>query len=478
MLTKALPLGSKHKLLFFINGLDFLMEVEASEQCGKFEVNFTGKSIVRAANPLPGPHILTLSNLDLLSGRFPVTYFYFYRKPLVSNFTPTIVDILKSSLSETLNNFYPFAGRIVQNPTTGEPEIICDNNGALVVEAEANIRLKDINFYNLNQTLEGKLVSINPNFPLQIQVTTYTCEGISITFTFDHALGDASAFGKFLVSWSEISQKKPISCIPDHSRNLRARFPPTYHPSLDQTFVKCTMEEITNIPTTRIRLKRLYHIDASSINTLQKLACVGGNKRTKIEAFSAYVWKVMVNTIDKSQHSKCKMGWLVDGRARMCKNGDKNFMSNYVGNVLSVAFAEADVIKIEQSSICDVAHNVHEAISKVTNQNHFLDLIDWIECNRPGLMLSRVVLGRGGPALVLSSGRRFPVAEVDFGFGSPVLGTVCSTIERIGVAYLNQRPSARDDGSWTVSAILWPELAAAFESDSIFQPMSASHLQL
>ena len=478
--SKALPLlDSKHKPHFLSYKKYFrlsLMEVEEAPGYGQFEVKFTGKSIIKAINPLPGPHILTLSNLDLLSGRFPVTYFYFYSKPFhVSNFIP-IVDILKTSLAQTLNYYYPFAGRIIPNPNTSEPEIVCDNNGALLVEAQANIRLKELNFYNLNQCLQqGKLVNLTPDFPLQIQLTHYNCGGISITFTFDHALGDASAFGNFLVSWSEITQKKKMSCIPNHRRNLRARFPPTYHPSLDQTFVKCTIEEIINMPTTKIQLKRLYHIDASSIERLQKLACINGYKRTKIEAFSAYVWKVMVSAIDEC-HSKCKMGWLVDGRGRMC--GDENSMSNYIGNVLSVAFAEASLIELKQNSISDIANNVHEAISKVTNQDHFQDLIDWIECHRPGLMLSRIVLGQGGPALVLSSGRRFPVAEVDFGLGSPVLGTVCSTIERIGVAYLNQRPSARGDGSWTISAILWPELAAALESDTIFQPMSAGHLQL
>lgn len=80
-------------------------------------------------------------------------------------------------------------------------------------------------------------------------------------------------------------------------------------------------------------------------------------------------------------------------------------------------------------------------------------------------MISKNVLGLGGPALVISSGRRFPVAELDFGFGNPVLGTVSSTIEGLGVGYINQRQSAGADGSWTVSAILWPEMVEALESD-------------
>lgn len=439
-----------------------------------FEVSFTEKHVVKAINnPFTNPNILTLSNLDLLSGRFPVTYFYFYEKPQALEMN--LNEVLKNSLSVTLNYYYPFAGRIVENPNTNEPEIICDNSGVLIVEANANIPLNKLNFYNLDQCLQGRLVSINPEFPFQIQVTYFTCGGISVTFTFDHALGDASAFSKFLLSWSEIARNKPISCIPDHRRNLCARFPPSYHPSIDQNFVKCTMEEIMNIPAPKKLIKRLYFIHKSKINLLQGLACLNGKKRTKIEAFSAYVWKTMVNVIDKDE-TLCKMGWLVDGRSRMF-NGKS--MSNYIGNVLSVGFGEVSVDELKQGSISDISSKVHEAISKVANGDHFQDLIDWIECKKPGLMLSRNVLGQeGGPkALVLSSGRRFPVAELDFGFGSPLLGTVCSTIEKIGVAYMNQRPSASRDGSWTVSAILWPELASALESNSIFQPMNASLLQ-
>ncbi|KAJ8774198.1 hypothetical protein K2173_009629 [Erythroxylum novogranatense] len=441
---------------------------------GSFEVHLTERSIVRSVDNLSTPHILTLSNLDLLCGRFPITYFYVYHNP-EHVAVPSILSSLKSSLAKTLCYYYPFAGRIVQNPSSNEPEIICDNTGALVVQGHATISLRELDFYNLNETLQDKLISLNPDFPFQVQITNYTCGGISVTFTFDHALGDASSFGKFLVSWSEIAQNKPISCMPDHRRSFHPRNPPTYHPSLDQIFVKCTIEEIINIPTTKILLKRLYHIDISNINRLQRRASTNGCKRTKIEAFSAYLWKIMANVIDE-KHEKCKMGWLIDGRGRLYAS--QSSMSNYVGNVLSIATAEGGVTELKQSSMPDVAGKVHDAISKVTSESHFLDLIDWIECHRPGLMMSNAVLGRGGPTLVLSSGRRFPVAELDFGFGSPVLGTVYSTIQKLGVAYMNQRPSGRNDGSWTVSAILWPELATALESDSIFEPMSVTHLQL
>jgi hypothetical protein len=458
--------------------MSHILNEVAATKYEKFEVKFIKKSVIKALNHFPKPFsVINLSNLDLLSGRFPVTYLYFYKKPKLGNFK-SFVNTLKTSLAQILNHYYPFSGQIVQNHKTNEPEIICDNNGSLLIEAQVNIPLKNLDFYNLNETLEEKIVSVQPNFPLQIQVTEFICGGISIAFTFDHALGDATSFGKFISSWCEISQNKPISCIPNHTRNLRARSPPKYQPYLDQIFIKCTIEEIQNMKmNNNISLKRLYHIDASSINMLQRLASVNGTKRTKIEAFSAYVWKIMINTVDQSKYKKCKMGWLVDGRERM--SGSEKPMSNYIGNVLSLAFGSAKIQELKESSLSDISEIVHDAISKVSNEEHFLDLIDWIEFHRPGLMLAKAVLGQDdGPVLVVSSGQRFPISEVDLGFGSPLLGTVYTSIERVGVGYMNQRKSGKGDGSWTVSAILWPELVDALKDDPIFQPMSVSHLQL
>jgi hypothetical protein len=458
--------------------MSHILNEVAATKYEKFEVKFIKKSVIKALNHFPKPFsVINLSNLDLLSGRFPVTYLYFYKKPKLGNFK-SFVNTLKTSLAQILNHYYPFSGQIVQNHKTNEPEIICDNNGSLLIEAQVNIPLKNLDFYNLNETLEEKIVSVQPNFPLQIQVTEFICGGISIAFTFDHALGDATSFGKFISSWCEISQHKPISCIPNHKRNLCARSPPKYQPYLDQIFIKCTIEEIQNMKmNNNISLKRLYHIDASSINMLQRLASVNGTKRTKIEAFSAYVWKIMINTVDQSKYKKCKMGWLVDGRERM--SGSEKSMSNYIGNVLSLAFGSAKIQELKESSLSDISEIVHDAISKVSNEEHFLDLIDWIEFHRPGLMLAKAVLGQDdGPVLVVSSGQRFPINEVDLGFGSPLLGTVYTSIERVGVGYMNQRKSGKGDGSWTVSAILWPELVDTLKDDPILQPMTASHLQL
>ncbi|RAL54294.1 hypothetical protein DM860_001422 [Cuscuta australis] len=194
-------------------------------------VDFIAKSVVKvaAAASQNKPHILRLSNLDLLAGRFPVTYFYFFRNPnhhphqeaASTGLSSSVIDHFKFSLSPCLSLFYPFAGRIVANPATAEPEISCDNNGVLVVEARANIPLKELQFYDLNQCLEGGLMLVpahqsatDDDFAVQVQITGYARGGLSLTVSFDHALGDASSFGKFLLTWSELAREMPPSCSP------------------------------------------------------------------------------------------------------------------------------------------------------------------------------------------------------------------------------------------------------------------------
>lgn len=206
---------------------------------GDYTVSFIRKSVVKATGPIPEPYVLTLSNLDLLSGRFPVTYFYIYHKAKCNDSSAaSIAHELRISLANCLTYFYPFTGRIIPNPETNEPEIVCDNTGALFLEAQANNYLEELDLYNLNKCLEGKLVPTDQEFPVQVQLTNYKCGGIFITFTFDHALGDASSFSKFLLMWSQIARKKSISFSPDHRRYLlRAQNPPICSRSFDESFI-------------------------------------------------------------------------------------------------------------------------------------------------------------------------------------------------------------------------------------------------
>ncbi|PIA50419.1 hypothetical protein AQUCO_01300867v1 [Aquilegia coerulea] len=433
---------------------------------------FTRKTTVRATNTSIKPYTHAFSNFDLLSGRAPVTVFYAYAKPRVGDYS-SMLSIIKTSLSKTLNHYFQFAGRIVSNPITNLPEILCHNQGVELIEVYAGIDLASLDFYDLKQSLDNLFVPLSDEAPLQVQVTSFTCGGFLLSWCIDHIAADATANNMFLVSWAQVARNEPISNYPDHQKLIfQPRSPSSYSPLLDQTFIKCTEEMFLNPPNTYdVSVKRLYFVEASDVVKLQELANKNGDQRTKLEAFSAYIWKLAATTLVESD-THCNMGWLVDGRARMMSKD----VQNLVGNFVSMAVGKTSVEKLTQDSISEIANVAHEAISKVSNKQHFLELNDWIECHKPGMFLAKVLLGISGPAVIVTSARYFALDDMDIGFGPPVIGTVYSTIPRLGAAYVNPQPSPKGDGSLVVFAMLWPKLAEALEIDPnhVFKTITAT----
>ncbi|KAK9142793.1 hypothetical protein Syun_012193 [Stephania yunnanensis] len=412
-----------------------------------FNVVFTAKHTVKASHASVPPNCtLPLSNLDLLAGRSSVAIFCVYQKPKFRDFSSLVAAIL-DSLAETLNHYLPLAGRLVTNPNTCEPEILCNNEGVEVAEAHAHIDLGSLDFYDLTNSLQQNLVPTLQEMPLRIQVTSFNCGGFSIAWSIDHVLADATSFVMFLASWSEIVQTKALSMPPDHRRSIiRPRSPLKFSPLIDSTFIKITPKP----PATASKQ--------------------GGRRASKIEALSAYIWKILAESIKESDYiQSCKMGWLVEGRRWMVSHN----VTNLFGNLLSMAVGEADIQELKQAKMSQIASIAHDAIAEASSDEHFTDLIDWVEFNRPGMFLAKILAGFEGPAIVISSALGLPVKQMDFGFGSPVFGTQYTTIDRLGAGYVGTQPTGLGDGSWLVFTILWPELVKALETDPnhVFKPI-------
>ena len=135
---------------------------------GELIVNMTKKEVVAAALPLQ-EHWLPLSNLDLLLPPVDVGVFFCYKKCGKDLTFGSMVGVLKKALAQALLTYYAFAGEVVSNPF-GEPEILCNNRGVEFVEASAEVELKDLNLYNPDDTIEGKLVPKKKQGVLAVQV--------------------------------------------------------------------------------------------------------------------------------------------------------------------------------------------------------------------------------------------------------------------------------------------------------------------
>uniref|UniRef100_M1A247 Anthranilate N-benzoyltransferase protein n=1 Tax=Solanum tuberosum TaxID=4113 RepID=M1A247_SOLTU len=308
----------------------------------KFNVKVNKSEVVAVVLPMQ-EHWLPLSNLDLLLPPLEVGVMFCYLNPIIvsekiNNINlefNSIVKILKTSLAEILVSYYAFSGEIVKN-SAGEPELLCNNGGVSFIEAFGDVELKEINFYNPDESIEGKFVPKKKHGVLAIQVTQLKCGGIILGCTFDHRVADAYSANLFLVSWSELAQCKPLSQLPSFRRlSLFPRHPGYYDDSIDDLYVPIstlppTKPEILN-PNDQV-ISRIYYVTGDKIEHLQSLANCHDKKgmksqRSKLESFSAFLWKTIACGIDRetSGFNNFRFGIVVDGRTRLIStNVDDN----------------------------------------------------------------------------------------------------------------------------------------------------------
>lgn len=322
-----------------------------------------------------------------------------------------------------------------------------------------------------------------------IQATKLKCGGMVLACTFDHRVADAHSANMFLVAWSEISMsaakgakhQHPLTWPPSFRRSLLSpRRPGSYDPSLDRLYMPISAVKSTPRDAEAVAINRIYFVSAADIEKMQAEA---GEGRSKLEAFSAYMWRVIGTGAKRRLPpcSVCRMGIVVNGRSRM--QGSMP-MESYFGNVLSIPYGAMDVADLESGSLSEVARAVHGLLAEATTEEHFLGLVDWVEAHRPEPAAARIYLdGAGedgeeeGLAFVVSSGRGFPVGEVEFGWGQPVFGSYHFPWGgRAG--YVMPMPSARGGGEWVVYVHLMKDLVEVLEAEAgdVFRPLTKEYV--
>ncbi|KAI8030965.1 Shikimate O-hydroxycinnamoyltransferase [Camellia lanceoleosa] len=454
---------------------------------GEFKVKVSKKEVVAAVLPMQ-EHWLPQSNLDLLLPPLDVGVFFCYNKPITDSSLTfgCMVSVLKKAMAQALVSYYAFAGEMVEN-SVGEPELLCNNRGVDFIEAFADVKLQDLNLYNPDDTIEGKLVPKKMRGVLCVQATELVCGGLVVACTFDHRVADAYSANMFLVSWAEMAHSKPLSLLPSFRRSLISpRRPGFYNPSFDDMYVPVSAlpPPKHEHPNADHLISRIYYVQADELSRLQSLAENSGigHKTTKLEAFSASLWK-MVAAGEVEGDKICRMGIVVDGRVRM-GGGETDrlkLMNTYFGNVLSIPYGEKRADELRERPLSWVADRVHECLESAVTKDHFLDLIDWVEAHRPEPALAKIYASGGeedaGPAFVVSSGQRFPGSKVDFGWGKPMLGSYHFPWEG-EAGYVMPMPSPLGNGDWVVYMHLLKSQMELIETQAahVFRPLTFDYL--
>jgi hypothetical protein len=333
--------------------------------------------------------------------------------------------------------------------------------------------------------LRGKINYVD-FFINMLQATELRCGGLVVACSFDHRIADAHSANMFLVSWAEVAHSKPISTLPSFRRSLlNPRHPASIHPSFEDIYIPVTKLPPPKDPEpdSDHLISRIYYIPADQLRRLQSLASTNGRRRTKLESFSAFLWKMVAKwaiakNVDKKKMTQ--MGVVVDGRTRL-SDGDEHkalLMASYFGNVLSLPYLAKQVDELSEKPLGWVADKVHEFLEGVATKEHFLGLIDWVEAHRP-VPGSAKIYFEDGPAFVLSSGQRFPLCKVDFGWGMPCFGSYHFPWGG-DTGYVMPMPSPTGEGDWVVYMHLSKGQVEFIEAKAahVFRPLTSTYLNL
>ncbi|GJR30500.1 shikimate O-hydroxycinnamoyltransferase-like protein [Tanacetum coccineum] len=298
---------------------------------------------------------------------------------------------INASLSRALALYYPLAGEILWNADARENQIHCNNRGVDFVEAVADVQLKELNLYNPDESIEGKLMPKKLHGVLAIQVTELNCGGIVI----------------------DITRSETPSMLPSFDRSyFNPRFPTTYSSSIDDVFA--ILEPPTkpdpnqNQDEGDLLINRVYFIEGEQLSSVQTLACENECRRSKLEAFASFLWKIIALSMEDSRNSNkmCNVALAVDGRRRLSE-GDgeekEKLMISHFGNVLSIPSGAKRSQELKEMSLSEIATVVHEFLQIATTKEHFLDLIDWVEERRSQPLIARA-FASGEMAVMISSG--------------------------------------------------------------------------
>ncbi|VAI11270.1 unnamed protein product [Triticum turgidum subsp. durum] len=450
-------------------------------------VRVVRRSTVKASVTRPDA-VLPVSNLDLLYYPMPLSMVCAYRRPSSGGGFVDVVAAFEAKLSSLLDHFFPLAGRIVANPRSGLPEVHCDNQGAELVVGEVGLALGSLDFGDLDASLArvGVPVQYDADIALSVQLVSFSCGGFVVVWGELCMIVDA---------WSELARSGTVvAAAPNYDRSVfRPRAAPSYGPSVGELFMPLVSERLVNALTAGGSLVgRTYYVEERDLAMLRAQASGDGERgASRVEAVSAYLWKVFATTVGSSDES-CRMGWWVNGRRRLTTTPEEA-MRNYVGNVTTFAVAEATVEVIQRRPLPEIASMVRGSIRSTATDEHFQELVDWVEEHkRKGngngkaavKFVETATAGLGSPAMGVTSFASFSV-DTDFGFGHAAVamptwvdcGRLCS-----GFVKIMARPGSDGGGggSWILGMSVWPKLAAALDSDEqrIFKPLTAEYLGL
>ncbi|KAF9672605.1 hypothetical protein SADUNF_Sadunf11G0059800 [Salix dunnii] len=370
--------------------------------------------------------------------------------------------LLKTSLSEALTLFYPFAGRLKDNSS-----IECDDHGAEYIEARIHCILSDIlrkpDTEVLKQLLPAAISDAVTarDSQLLVQASFFDCGGLAIGVNLSHKVADAATLTSFINCWAATALSSSTEVI----------ISPVFMG--DSIFPQMDLP-IPILPVDLIRgesVRKRFVFEAPKITALRaKAISASVPNPTRVESVTALIWKCAMSASRSNLGvpRKAVLSLDVNIRKRLVPALPDSYGGNYVGSI-SARMEDHDDLEL-QGIVSRIRKDLTEFGEHYATITHGGDI---------SLAICKTVEDFGNMAMSkdidyynCTSWCNFGLYGADFGWGKPTWLSPVFTIELKNAVCLID---TRDGDGIEAWISLSPEDMALFESNKELLEFSAAN---
>ncbi|KAI3504761.1 hypothetical protein L1887_26465 [Cichorium endivia] len=388
-------------------------------------------SLIKPSSPTPN-HILYLSNIDDQKFlRFSIKYLFLFQNSVT-------IDLLKSSLSRVLVDYYPLAGRLKplhlaheeEDEDDGKLQVDCNGEGAVFAEAFMDITVQQ--FLQLshkpNKSWRRLLFRDDARTfvetpPLVVQVTKLRCGGMIVCTAINHCLCDGIGTSQFLHAWGRLTTNPTdtrLPITPFHSRHLfkprspSSHLPTLFHPAFTKNLSNPSFSLNRYLQSQPLVPASLTYTTSNIIRL--KAQCAPSVKCTTFEVLASHTWRSWVKSLDLAPSLEVKLLFSMNIRNRV----NPEIPNGYYANGFVLACAKTTVKDLVNSNLYYAVKLVQEAKSSLTDDcvNGIVDLLE-----------DKTVTTDLTASLIISQWSKLGLEDLDFGQGKPLhMGPLTSDI--------------------------------------------------
>nr|GEY56448.1 hypothetical protein [Tanacetum cinerariifolium] len=398
---------------------------------------------IKPATPTPS-HLKTynLSLTDKIAPNVSTDFVFFFPK-YINNVN---TNVLKQSLSQSLARYYPLAGRF---PSPSASYVDCNDEGIDFVEVSTDSRLNDfIQTKYQHETLhhlfpkglglnDGKT---NPSL-LQVQLNHFLDGGVAVAVSMSHKIADALTTTCFVNHWATVARgESPIN--------------PTFIYSPPSNSIEVADEVVLPENTSEVIYKtRTFTFPNSKLNELKKNVSAMGNtpiNPSRFEVLASLIFKCAVGASTNKSYESSLLYQPFNVRGIIAGK----YPETTAGNVITCALT-----KMKNSGQIQLNDMVNELRKRKMEVEGLRDVKDAAQFWRNTLS---TLADNQGCVYAISSTSRFPMYNVNFGWGKPLKVTMSIPDIDQGSFVLWDTPSG--DGIDATARLREDEMAI-FEND-------------